>query len=46
MYSDKGQVGDLYVFSDVKEKKPRIQKDYININFTISINYIEVILAP
>jgi len=42
----KVKVGDLYVFPNVKEKKPKIQKDYTNIDFTISINYIEVILAP
>jgi hypothetical protein len=42
----KVKVRDLYVFPNVKEKKPKIQKDYTNIDFTISINYIEVILAP
>jgi DnaJ-class molecular chaperone len=46
MYGDKGQVGDLYVSSNVKEEKPKIQRNYTNINFTISINYTEVILAP
>jgi hypothetical protein len=46
MYSGKGQVGDLYVSSNVKEEKPKIQRDYTNMDFTISINYIEVILAP
>jgi hypothetical protein len=45
MYSDNGQVGNLYVFSNVKEEKPKIQRDYINIDFAISINYIEVLLA-